>query len=64
MGKYEKRLLKILFVFCQVIEKGTSELTQNAEFVSGGLMSGNEIYPATALYHFKHTGQSTSTALL
>ncbi len=28
-GKYEKRLLKFLFVFCQVTEK--------AEFISGGL---------------------------
>ena len=38
-GKYEKRLLKFLFVFCQVMEKGMSELTQNAEFISGGLMN-------------------------
>ncbi len=38
-GKYEKQLLKFLFVFCQVMEKGTSELTKNAEFISGGLIA-------------------------
>ena len=37
-GKYEKQLLKFLFVFCQVMEKGMSELTQNTEFISDGLM--------------------------
>ena len=32
-----KLLLKFLFNFCQVMEKGTSELTRNAEFISDGL---------------------------
>ncbi len=34
-----KQYEKLLFVFCQVMEKGTSELTQNAEFISGGLIA-------------------------
>ena len=38
MEKYEKQLLKSLFVFYQVMEKGKSELIQNAEFISSGLM--------------------------
>ena len=38
-GKYEKQLLKVLFVFCQVMKKGTSELTQNAEFILSGLIA-------------------------
>ena len=37
-GKSEKLLLKFMFVFCQVLEKGMSELTQNAEFIPDGLM--------------------------
>ena len=44
-GKYEKQLLKFLIVFRQVMEKGTSELTQNTEFISGGLTINNNNTP-------------------
>ena len=41
--KIWKTIVELLFVFCKVMEIGTSELTQNAEFISYGLTQNGSI---------------------